>query len=110
MFRKPIHYIAKKLVYFGQFVAYRKIPKISPSMNKPLQIWAPENRNTKNPPINRPSEYNPPGGLYLEFALEYKVKRSKNGQFPSHDKLAQSILKSKFPPYISPSEYKPLQK
>ena len=24
MFRKPIHYIAKKLVYFGKFVAYTK--------------------------------------------------------------------------------------
>ena len=22
--------------------------------------------------------------LYLEFALEYKVKQSKNGKFPSH--------------------------
>ena len=32
----------------------------------------------------------PLGGL--EFALEYKVKQSKNGTFPSHYKLAQSIL------------------
>ena len=42
----------------------------------------------------------PPGGLYIEFALEhveYKVKQSKNGKFPSHYKLAQSILKRKFP-------------
>ena len=33
----------------------------------------------------------------MEFALEYKVKQSKNGKVPSHYKLAQSILKHKFP-------------
>ena len=48
------------------------------SENKPLQIEAPQNRNAKNPPLNRPSEYKPPppggGGLYLEFALENKIK------------------------------------
>ena len=42
---------------------YRKIPKISPSMYKPLKIQAPQNRNAKNPLLNRPSEYKPPGGL-----------------------------------------------
>ena len=31
-----------------------------------------------------PSNISPPGGLYLEFAVEYKVKQSKNGKFPSH--------------------------
>ena len=41
----------------------------------------------------------------MEFALEYKVKQSKNGKFPSHYKLAQSILKRKFP-----SVHKPLKK
>ena len=41
----------------------------------------------------------------MEFALEYKVKQSKNGKFLSHYKLAQSILKRKFP-----SVHKPLQK
>ena len=45
-----------------------------------------------------------PEGLYLEFALEYKVKQSKNGKFPCHYKLAQSILKHKFP-----SVHKPLR-
>ena len=40
----------------------------------------------------------------MEFALEYKVKQSKNGKFPSHYKLAQSILKRKFP-----SDHKPLR-
>ena len=68
-------------------------------MYKPLKIIT-----QKNPPLNRPSEYNPPGGLYLEFALEYKVKQSKNCKFPSHYKLAQSILKRKFP-----SVHKPLR-
>ena len=38
---------------------YRKIPKISPS------------------------KYKPPGGLYLEIALKYKVKQRKNDKFPS---------------------------
>ena len=40
--------------------------------------------------------------LYLKFALENKVKESKNGKFSSHYKLARSILKRKFP-----SVYKP---
>ena len=35
----------------------------------------------KNPPLNHPSKYNPPGGLYLEMALKYKVKQSKNSSF-----------------------------
>ena len=46
--------------------AYRKIPKIIPSMYKPLQIKAPQTGNAKNPPLNHPSKYKPPGGLYLE--------------------------------------------
>ena len=58
----------------------------------------------KNPPLNCPSEYKPPGGLYLEFALKYKVKQSKNSKFPYHYKVAQSILKRKFP-----SVHKPLR-
>ena len=38
----------------------------------------------KNPPLNRPSKYKPPpGGLYLEITLKYKVKERKNGKFPS---------------------------
>ena len=49
-----------------------------------------------------PPNISPPGGLYLEFALEYKVKQSKNGKFPSHYKLAQSILKRKFPSVDKP--------
>ena len=45
---------------------YRKIPKISPSMHNPLQIKATQTGNAKNPPLNRPSKYKLPGGLYLE--------------------------------------------
>ena len=40
----------------------------------------------------------------LEFALQYKVQQSKNGKFPFHYKLAQPILKGKFP-----SVHKPLR-
>ena len=68
-------------------------------MCKPLQIQVPhpQNRNAKNAPLNRHSEYKPPGGLCLEFSFKYKGKTfSKNGKFPSHYKLAQSILKRKF--------------
>ena len=53
-----------------------------------------------------------PGGLYLEFALEYKEKQNKNGKFPFDYKLALRFYKANFPPYISPSKkafekYKP---
>ena len=41
--------------------------------------------NAKKPPLNRPSKYKSPGGLYLENALKYEVKQSKNGRFiPSY--------------------------
>ena len=52
-------------------------------MYKPLQIYVPQDRNAKNPPLNLPSEYKPPGGVYLEFDLEYKVKQSKMLNFLS---------------------------
>ena len=67
---------------------YRKIPKISPSKYKHLKIVTQKTLRQIAPP-----NISPPGGLYMEFALEYKVKQSKNGKFPSHYKLAQSILK-----------------
>ena len=41
-----------------------------------------------SPPLNRPSKYKPHGGLYLEIALKYKVKQSKNGKFPSQYKAS----------------------
>ena len=73
----------------GASAKYRKIPKIIPSMYRPLQIWASQTRNAKNPsPLNRPSKYKPPGGLYLEIALKYKVKQSKNSKFPSNYKVS----------------------
>ena len=54
--------------------AYRKIRKISPSMYKPLQIKAPQTGNAKNPPLNHPSKYKPPGGLYLENCPQIQSK------------------------------------
>ena len=29
-----------------------------------------------------------PGGMYLEISLKYKVKQSKNGNFPSNHKAS----------------------
>ena len=58
---------------FGK-LKYRKILKISPSMYKPLQIYAPQTRNAKNPLLNRPSKYKPPGGLYLESCPQIQSK------------------------------------
>ena len=52
-------------------------------MYKPLKNQAPQTHNAKTPPLNRPSKYKPPGGLYSEIALKYKVKQRKNGKFPS---------------------------
>ena len=46
-------------------------------MYKRLLIYAPQNRNAKNPPLNRPSKYKLPGGLYLEIALKCKVIKEK---------------------------------
>ena len=56
-------------------------------MYKPLQIIiSPQTHNTKNLLFNRSSKYSPPpppgGGLYLEIALKYRVKQSKNCKFP----------------------------
>ena len=46
-----------------------------------------------------------PGVLYLEIALKYKAKQRKTVNFLPRMRLAQSILKRKFP-----SAHKPLQK
>ena len=56
-------------------------------MYEPLQI-SPQTRKGKNPPLNRPSKYKSLGGLYLEIALKYKVKQSKNGKFTSNYKAS----------------------
>ena len=50
------------------------------------------------------ARYNAPGGFYLEIALKYTVKQSKNSKFPSNCKLAQSILKRKFPSVDKPPQ------
>ena len=55
-------------------------------------------RDAENPPLNRPSEYKPPGGLYLEIALKYKLKWSKNGQSPSNYKKVNRFWNANFPP------------
>ena len=71
-------------------------------MYKPLQIQAPQTCNAKNPPLNCPSKYKPPGGLYLEIALKYKVKQNKNGKFPSNYKASAIDFETHhFPPQIS---------
>ena len=44
----------------------------------------------------------PQGGIYLEIALKYKVKQSKNGKFLPTIRLAQLILKHKFPSIDKP--------
>ena len=46
-------------------------------MYKPLQKYAPQIRNAKNPPLNRPSKYKPPGACTWKITLKYKVKQSK---------------------------------
>ena len=55
-------------------------------MYKPLQMGAAQTRNAKDPPLNHPSKYKPPpggGGLVLT-------------------RLAQSILRRKFPSVDKP--------
>ena len=43
-------------------------------MYKRLQIKAPQNRNAKNPPLNRPSEYKTPGELVLGICPQIQSK------------------------------------
>ena len=56
-------------------------------MYKPLQIKPPKIVTQKTLREIAPPNISPRGGLYLEFTLEYKVKQSKQGKFPSHYKL-----------------------
>ena len=51
-------------------------------------MYKPQTRKAKNPRLNRPSKYKPPEGLYLEIAVKYKVKQSKNGKFTSNYKAS----------------------
>ena len=46
-------------------------------MYKPLQILAPQTGNVKNPPFNRPSKYEPPGGLQLENCPQIQSKKKQ---------------------------------
>ena len=58
-----------RLLFITSTQKYSKIPKISPSKNKP-----PQTGNAKNPPLNRPSKYKPPKGLYLENCPQMQSK------------------------------------
>ena len=58
-------------------------------MYKPLQIYAPQTGNAKNPLLNRPSKYKPLGACTRKIVLKYKVKQSKNGKFTSNHKASQ---------------------
>ena len=57
-------------------------------MYRPLQIYATQTGHKKNPPLNRPSKYKPPGACSWKIALKYKVKQSKNGKFSSNYKAS----------------------
>ena len=70
---------------------------MSPSNYKPPKMVTQKTLREIAPP-----NISPLGGFYLEFVLEYRVKQSKIGKFPSHYKLAQSILKRKFPSVPKP--------
>ena len=64
---------------FSWKAAYRTIPRICPSMYKPLQIKAPQTGNAKNPPLNRLFKYKPSPPLPpWKIALKYKVQHSEN--------------------------------
>ena len=71
----------------------------------------------KNPPLNRPSEYKPPGGLYLEFALyrvQSKTKQKWVISFPLQaspaDFITQISLRCQALLNVGPSKNKPLKK
>ena len=56
-------------------VKYRKIPKISPSKNKPPIPWR-KKPSVKSPPPPKKKKYiyKPPGGLYLENCPQIQNK------------------------------------
>ena len=47
------------------------------SMYKPLQIWAPQTRNAKNPLLNGPFKSKPPWGLVLGNCPQIQSKRKQ---------------------------------
>ena len=63
--------------------AYRKIPKISPSKNKPPKLVT-----QKNPPLNPPlKQYNPRGAL-LGNCPQKQSETKKNGRYPTKNKAS----------------------
>ena len=99
-------------------VKFRKqaLSCIYPSKYKPPPPPKKKNRNAKNPTLNRHSKYKPTGGLYLEIALKYKVKQSKDGKFPTNYKASpidfekQISFQRLAPPNISPSKKSPTKR
>ena len=61
-------------------------------------------QNSENKPLHVKA---PPLGLYLEIALKYKVKQSKDGKFPSNYKASLIDYETQIQ---FPSVDKPLEK
>ena len=70
--------VGQNIHSLGVIMQYCKILKISPSKYKP-----PQTGNTKNPPLNHPSQYKPLGSLYLENFPQRQSKTKQNGKFSS---------------------------
>ena len=70
-----------------------KIPKISPSKYKPPKIVTQKTLRQIAPP-----NISPRGGLYLEFALEYKEKKSKIVNFLPFTSWPNRFWNANFPP------------
>ena len=68
---------------------YLKIPKISPSKYK-------QTRNAKNRPLNEPSKYKPPGGLYLEIAIRIQAPPKISPSKRAFEKYKSGGLFSEF--------------
>ena len=58
-------------------LTYRKIPKISPSVYKPLRIEAPQIWNAKIPHIISPPKISPRGLVFGSYPQLYKVNQRK---------------------------------
>ena len=97
------------LILIKILYVYCKIRKISPSMYKPSNYKPPKLVTQKTlreiAPPNKSPPPPTPGSCTRKIFLQWKVKQSKNSKFPFNYKLAQSILKCKFP-----SIHKPLKR
>ena len=69
-------------------VKYRKIPKISPSKNKPPNQWRKKPSVKSPPPPPQEKNISPPGACTWKIVLKYKIKQSKNGKFTSNYKAS----------------------